>query len=257
MDVNPNIADRLARQNYLQGNRSVKLEAYRQPDPAKEALKGIDIVRGQKELGKNDFLKILVTQLSHQDPTKPLKDTNFIAQMAQFSSLEQMNNLSKEVQKMRSHQSVNLVGQHIIGNDFETGAQIFGTARAVFFDKTGKPFVRLEKGVVSYDDVQSVTAPPPQKEKPAPAIPPAMTAPPVTPPGPGPNNGNSMGVPAGNPGLVAPVPAKGAPDSQQLLNQTLEKPAAAPSSEDVGKEVPGYGTTSKEKPETADSESSP
>lgn len=56
----------------------------------------------QKELGKEEFLQILVTQLRNQDPMQPLQDKEFIAQMAQFSSLEQMMNVSNEITALRN-----------------------------------------------------------------------------------------------------------------------------------------------------------
>jgi hypothetical protein len=48
------------------------------------------------DLGKDAFLKLLITQLQHQDPLEPMDDQDFIAQIAQFSSLEQMQNLNRK-----------------------------------------------------------------------------------------------------------------------------------------------------------------
>jgi len=46
------------------------------------------------DMGKDTFLKLLVSQLQNQDPLEPIDDKEFLAQMAQFSTLEQMRNLS-------------------------------------------------------------------------------------------------------------------------------------------------------------------
>lgn len=51
-------------------------------------------------MGKDQFLKILITQLANQDPMQPLEDKEFIAQMAQFTSVEQLMNISTQLTAM-------------------------------------------------------------------------------------------------------------------------------------------------------------
>ena len=76
-------------------------------------------------LDKNDFLKILMTQLTHQDPTQPMDDKEFIAQMAQFSSLEQITNMNDNLGKVAGliakSQAVGLLGSAV---DVVDGGQV-------------------------------------------------------------------------------------------------------------------------------------
>lgn len=78
-------------------------------------------------LGKDDFLKMLVTQLRYQDPLQPMEDKEFIAQMAQFSSLEQMQNMNTA---MITTQATNLIGKEIHWLD-DQGNEQSGVVSAV------------------------------------------------------------------------------------------------------------------------------
>lgn len=69
------------------------------------------------ELGKDEFLKILMTQLQNQDPLSPLDDKDFVAQMATFSSLEQLMNMASSIDMLVQNQFISPVVQysHMIG----------------------------------------------------------------------------------------------------------------------------------------------
>ena len=106
-------------------------------------------------LGKDEFFKILVTQLQHQDPMNPVQDTEFIAQMAQFSALEQMQNLNTSF--TMSH-AVSLIGKEIITSipDATGNIQSFtGVVESVYNDN-GTPYLKIGEYYVPVDTVKEV-----------------------------------------------------------------------------------------------------
>jgi len=104
-------------------------------------------VTGGSVLGKDEFLKLLVTQLQNQDPLNPSDPTEFTAQLAQFSSLEQLFSVNESLERMsRSNQELerlsafSLIGRqvevagpdfHFDGNPVEFGYVLDTPATAV------------------------------------------------------------------------------------------------------------------------------
>jgi flagellar basal-body rod modification protein FlgD len=72
-------------------------------------------------MGKDEFLRLLVTQLRHQDPLNPLDNAEFVAQLAQFSSLEQMQNLNQQfadqaglIRSLNNSMAAAMVGREVV-----------------------------------------------------------------------------------------------------------------------------------------------
>ena len=80
----------------------------------------------KNQLGKDAFLKLLTTQLQHQDPLNPMEDSEFMGQMAQFSTLEQITNMATANTAMADNltfsKSVSLIGRTVTykGEDEQT-----------------------------------------------------------------------------------------------------------------------------------------
>ena len=122
----------------------------------------------QKALGQNDFLKLLAAQFKTQDPMKPMEDTAFIAQMAQFTALDQSSSMAKDLAQLRSDQrrvTANSYLGHRVTVDGGDGTSSVGDVTAIDASGTepalvinGQAFplsavLRVEPGIV--------TAPPP------------------------------------------------------------------------------------------------
>ena len=106
-------------------------------------------------LGKDDFLRLLITQLRYQDPLSPMEDKEFIAQMAQFSSLEQIRNLYRLNQVQ---QATSLLGRSVLAAKETDGLpeQVYGRVTGVrtFGDNV---LLLLDNGTeVKTDEVISV-----------------------------------------------------------------------------------------------------
>lgn len=95
-------------------------------------------------LGKDAFLKILITQLQNQDPTSPMDDKEFIAQMAQFSSLEQMQNMTKAMESLLESQ----YQSQLINYSTFVGKEIKWHELTDKLDADGKPIYNEGTGVI-------------------------------------------------------------------------------------------------------------
>jgi flagellar basal-body rod modification protein FlgD len=112
-------------------------------------------------LGKDDFLKILITQLRNQDPSQPLQDRDFIAQMAQFSSVEQLMNMSEQMTKLRQSlgSASSLIGMTVEWDGLsDQGAETkySGVVEAITI-KDGEQYAKIGDRSVKVDDLNTIT----------------------------------------------------------------------------------------------------
>lgn len=113
-----------------------------------------------QKLDQNDFIKILVAQLTSQDPMNPQKDTEFVGQMAQFSALESTKSMQTEIQTLRAN---SMIGQ-TVEVAVDRAANITGEVTGVVNVK-GEPKIIIDDTVYSLSDVvrvaRTTTANPP------------------------------------------------------------------------------------------------
>jgi len=113
-------------------------------------------------LVSDEFLKLLTVQLSSQDPFNPMDDKEFISQMANFSSLEQMSTLSKNFSSFSARQE-QLSSQTFLGKQVSiqqgSAAAVTGTVSSVGIDSEGAIYVTVNGTQYSVGDVKTVSLP--------------------------------------------------------------------------------------------------
>lgn len=120
-----------------------------------------DLRTPQKSLGQDDFLKLLVTQMTTQDPLSPKGDLDFIGQMASFTSLEQTRAMIADLSVLRSDQEI-LKANALIGRtveiDLGDGKSSFGVVSEVRVEE-GTPKVLVGGKAYELDQLRSITLP--------------------------------------------------------------------------------------------------
>ncbi len=96
---------------------------------------------GMQTLGKDDFLQLLVTKLQHQDPLKPMDDSDFIAQLAQFSTLEQMNNIAEGIATSNQWDFLQMQSLNNVMASGLIGREVTADFSGVYLDATSQPIV--------------------------------------------------------------------------------------------------------------------
>lgn len=106
-----------------------------------------------QSLGSEDFLKLLAVQLQNQDPLDPMDDTEFISQMANFSSLEAMQELNTSFDDFSASQAVmgaqDYLGKQVTLADSDSSTVVSGVVDSVNIDSDGNVTVKIDD--TSYD----------------------------------------------------------------------------------------------------------
>ncbi len=114
--------------------------------------------KGTSSLGKDAFLTLLTTQMKYQDPLNPSSDTEFIGQLAQFSALEEMQNVSAALSNQTAH---SLVGKNVImavgSSSGETSTYVAGLVEYTEV-KGDKVYLSIDGELYNSEDSYSVVS---------------------------------------------------------------------------------------------------
>ncbi len=116
------------------------------------------VTTATNDLGKDAFLKLLIAELSNQDPLNPMEDREFISQMATFSSLEQMQNMNStlnSIAEVNKFSAANYVGKAVAFTN-DDGKQVAALVNAVWFDN-GKTILDTTEGEIALEKVEGIS----------------------------------------------------------------------------------------------------
>lgn len=111
-------------------------------------------------LDKDAFLQLLVAQLRYQNPLSPKDGQEYLAQAAQFATVERLDNVEKAQTEAVAYQqillSTSMIGKRVAGTPDGEDAQIIGTVSSVYFDE-GKPNLVVDGRILPVVNVEHVS----------------------------------------------------------------------------------------------------
>ena len=108
-------------------------------------------------LGKEAFLRLLTTQLQHQNPLEPMDNQQFVAQMAEFSALEQMQNLNKSFASVALLEASSLIGKEIEAAESGTSDRVINGVVSSVRLLDGKTILMVGERDVNVNNVQKIS----------------------------------------------------------------------------------------------------
>lgn len=124
------------------------VEAIKNSTYAAEYEPNRNVKNDSQKLGQDAFLKLLVAEMKYQDPMNPMDNKESVSQMAQFSSLEQMENLNDSFQNFANQEKINgmkagaeFIGKYVEGSN--DGEEVGGYVVSSSF-KDSMPMLRLQ-----------------------------------------------------------------------------------------------------------------
>lgn len=115
---------------------------------------GANAKTAKAEGGKEDFLKLLVAQLKSQDPMNPVDNQEFLAQLAQFSVVERLQNLEQQGTQSAAMQAAGLVGMNVSA-ETAAGLKVSGRVDAVVSGQDG-PLLSVDGAQVKLEEITEV-----------------------------------------------------------------------------------------------------
>ncbi|MCD6407061.1 hypothetical protein J7L81_04240 [Candidatus Aerophobetes bacterium] len=110
-------------------------------------------------LGKDTFFQLLVMELTHQDPMEPMSNRDFVTQLAQFSSLEKLNNISEGIDSMLKaqilYQAGQMLGFNVEGYDPSTNGQVEGKVKEVCW-KDGTCYLMVGEKYIPFSCITKI-----------------------------------------------------------------------------------------------------